>query len=224
MKYLFLTLSFFLPALTFAATFEIAVDEAVGIGTVYVLPEDETLYTAQMALGYDQNILSVSDIKISEGWMSLEREGYSQVTGGYVLKTAGFPGGISEKTPLLTFSLVKSGGGVASLVIEETSKIYDAKGNNLFSGVVVKTLGTPVVQESPLPQEFSISEAQSPVVIPDVVEEVAPIEEVEDLIQLEAAVISIEGELPILELVIVLLILLLGVGTTIVIRLRKKSN
>ncbi|XKT75242.1 MAG: hypothetical protein ACJKSS_00410 [Patescibacteria group bacterium UBA2103] len=225
MRTLLLTALFLLPSTLFAATFEVSLPDIKageeGVGIVYVVPEGKGVYTAQSVISYDQAALSIDNIVFAPSWIPLTQEGYALEEEGYVLKTAGFPGGITQKTELFRFDVTKKNSDVAVLAVESRSKLYGKDGKNLFAGSVIASIAG-YSEEVVLPREFAVSEAASPVFVEEIKQEVAPIEEVEDLIELQAAVITVEGELPVLELTIVLLVLLLGIGIASFVRFRKK--
>ncbi len=200
MKALLLTALLALPFAASAASFELVAENAAV--TVYVLPQEEAVYTAKAVVAFDEKTLSVSDIKIADGWMALSQSGYDSQENGQIIKTAGFPGGITEKTALFSFVATKLTGGASIVAIEGTSFILNANSENVVSRLDTLTLGTPAV--AALPADFTISEAEN------VGEITAPLEEAVEGIALPAAVITVGGELPVVTLVILLLLLLAG--------------
>lgn len=211
MRIFLLSALFLIPALSFAASFSIEAGNIEQGETqtvyVYVLPEGESVYTAQMALSYDQDSLTLSNSAYAAGVLPLTFSEYDSEVDGRIVKTAGFPGGVREKTLLLSFTLAKTAGGTSIMVLEETSKLLDKDGNNILIGGVTKTFGSP--ESSVLPTDFSIAET-SPALTE--VEEIVGAESLitpeQADIDLPAAVISSRGELPWLPMLIVLLIVL----------------
>lgn len=225
MRVLLLSALFLAPVLSFAASFSIEVaaisEGESAVATVYVLPEGETVYTAQAALTYDQDSLAVSNILYADGVLPLAIGEYDSEADGRLVKTGGFPGGVGEKTPLMTFTLSKTAGGVSVLALEGTSQILDKDGNNIFSGTEVQTFGSP---ESPtVPAEFSVSETSPALTEVEEIVGVEPLITPEQAdIDLPAAVITSQGELPLVPLLVVLLILIAAITVYGIVRIGRK--
>jgi len=221
MKYLLLTILFTLPMLASAASFEFAAGDIAkgetGEVTLYVLPEGESVYSAQAVIAFDEKSLGVANVVVSSSLVELSKTGYDTQVNGQIIKTAGFPGGITEKTALLTFSVTKLTEGVGVIAVEGTSSIYNGAGANVATGFDTKTFGT-FTSANTLPAGFTLSEDVStpePVVEEEIV---APIEEVAEKIILPAAVISVEGALPVVPFAILLTVLLIVLAIYFMIR------
>lgn len=213
MKALLLTFLFTLPFVVSAASFELVADNDLAETTqvtLYVTPDEETVYTAKAVVAFDEKTLSVSDIAVANGWIALSQSGYDSQENGQIIKTAGFPGGITEKTALLTFTATKASDGVSIIAIEGTSFVLNAESENVVQSLDVLTLGTP--SAAVLPTEFTLSEAES------TGEVTAPLPEVTDRIALPAAVVTVGAELAVVPAVIGLLVLLAGFAVYFMIR------
>jgi len=221
MKYLLLTILFTLPMLTSAASFEFVAGDIAkgetGEVTLYVLPEGESVYSAQAVIAFDGKSLAVDNIAVSSTLVELSKTGYDTQVNGQIIKTAGFPGGITEKTALLTFSVTKLTDGVGVIAVESASAIYNGAGVNVATSFDTKIFGT-FTPAATLPAGFTLSEDVS-TPEPIVEEEVAaPIEEVTEKITLPAAVISVEGALPVVPFLILLVVLLIVLAIYFMIR------
>lgn len=216
MRFLLLTILFSLPFVTSAAGLEVIVEDTTA--TVYVVPQNETVYTAKAVIAFDETVLSVGNITFAPRWMQLSQEGYDSFVNGQIIKTAGYPKGITQKTALLTFSVTKKTSGLGVITIEGTSELYDANGANIATSFGGATIGSVVERTAALPPAFAISETAS---VEEAQEEelvAAPIEEVTRQETLPAAVITIGGALPVVPLAVTLVILLIGLAIYFMIR------
>ena len=210
------------PFLASAAGLEVIVEDTTA--TVYVVPQqNETVYTAKAVIAFDETALTVQNITFTPKWMPLSQEGYDSFVNGQIIKTAGYPKGITQKTALLTFSVTKKTSGLGVIAIEGTSALYDANGANIATSFGGATLGSVVERTAVLPPSFAISETAS---VEEAVEDeavAAPIEEVTEQETLPAAVITIDGALPVVPLVVVLVIVLIGFAIYFMIRKARRQ-
>jgi hypothetical protein len=232
MKFFLLTLMFTLPLLASAASFEISMDDLsvgqAGLATLYVLPEGQGAYTAQVSVGFDTETLSVDGVTTSGSAIELSKEGYDEMSDGMFMKTVGFPGGVTEKTAMLTFVVTKHAAGVSTVSVLNTSSVYNKEGENIATGFGGKTFGAPVevkkvVAVAPvvLPPAFTISEDVKEVeAVAE--EEETPLVEVTDTVSLPAAVVLIDGPLPVVPLAILLLVVIMMLW--VYLRMKSKRN
>lgn len=230
MRYLLLSILFTLPLLSSAASFtfesgDIAVGSE-GIVTLYVVPEGETVYTAQAVIAFDEAQLSVSNVVVSSELRELSKEGYDGQVNGQITKTAGFPGGVSAKTALLSFTVTRKAGGVGVIAVEGTSTIYNAIGENVARGFGTKVFAAvpkKSVAAASLPPAFSISEDAKEVVISKEKDSVgASLIDEQSKIALPAAVITIESRFPVVPLAILLLVIIMMLW--VYIRIKSRRN
>tara|TARA_B100000745_G_scaffold299235_1_gene249585 strand:- start:315 stop:989 length:675 start_codon:yes stop_codon:yes gene_type:complete len=218
MKAFLLTILFTLPFVAGAASFEFVAGEAAVGESVHVvlnvLPGEEAVYTAKAVVAFDEKTLQVSDIKVADGWMALSQPGYDLVENGQIIKTAGFPGGITQKTPFLTFTATKLTDGPSIVAIEGASFVLNKESVNVVNELDTLTLGALPLASASLPAAFTLSESTQPAT-EDLGEITTPINTAPSL---PAAVISIEGTLPVVPLVITLLVLLAGAAMYFMIR------
>lgn len=219
MRFLIFTLLFVLPYIASAASFELdATTTSISVGesttvTMSVSSDAASVYTAQAILSFDENVLEIENIVFSKGWIPLSQPGHNEEIVGRIIKTAGFPGGVTSKTAFLTFSVRKVSSGVGVISVESTSKIYNKESVNIADVFDTQVFpATAVAPVASLPPAFAIAEVSSEAeeVLPVVEKEEAPIEEVTEKIILPAAVITFGGNVPYIPLFIFLLILLAG--------------
>lgn len=119
--------------------------------TISVDPATSKIYTSKVALSFPADILEVESFTLSSGWQALTQSGYDLVdnNGGNLIKTAGYTGGISNKT---TFGVVKfrvKKVGVAKVSVSSSSSaLYDENSKNVLSGKTISTFTvlSPVVE------------------------------------------------------------------------------
>jgi len=128
---------------------------------VKVDPQGIKNYTAKIQIQYPAELLEVRAFTLGDGWMILSQPGYDLVdnTKGILIKTAGYPGGVSE---LITFSTVlfsakKTGEGI--IKIGGDSVVLDGDNHNVLSVPLAQTLVTitaPVPLEEALPSKETL--------------------------------------------------------------------
>jgi hypothetical protein len=93
-------------------------------------------YTFKSSIDFPSDLLIASDWKWNNNWMPVEQEGYTLVnnTLGKIVKTAGYPSGLSgeEEFGVITFVAKRSGSGVISFD-NDNSFILDEESGNIYS-------------------------------------------------------------------------------------------
>lgn len=111
-------------------------------------PQSVNNYTAKIELNYPTDILEVKSFTLESEWMAITQSGYDLIdnTNGVLIKTAGYPGGISSAKTFgtVSFSAKKAGNGIIKL--GNGGFILDANSQNILSG----TASTPVVITAPV--------------------------------------------------------------------------
>jgi hypothetical protein len=110
---------------------------------VMVDPLGEKIFTAKVVLTYPADLLKVVVFTFDEQWMPLNQTGLNQINNetGRLIKTGGYPAGLSAQTALgtVTFRALKTGEAVVT--VGEDSMVLDSqsannligKGNAVFS-------------------------------------------------------------------------------------------
>jgi len=111
---------------------------------VAVNPQGIKNYTVKVGLEYPADLLEVKSFTFGSDWMALSQAGYDLVdnTNGVLVKTAGFPGGISEPVTfgIVSFSAKKTGEGI--IKIGGDSIVLDGANHNVLSAPLAQTLVT----------------------------------------------------------------------------------
>jgi len=98
----------------------------------------------QGAKNYPADLLEVKSFTLADGWILFSKPGYDLTdnTNGVLIKTAGYPNGVSSSTTFgkVSFLAKKSGSGAITLSNASTSSfVLDANNQNVLAGISVKT-------------------------------------------------------------------------------------
>lgn len=135
-------LAVFAAVPAFAATIKLSPGDAISAEqgetfavTVTIEPQSEENYTADVQLNYPADLLQVASFTLEKNWMALSRPGYDLIdnTNGQLIKTAGYPDGISSPLQFgtVTFLAKKAGSGVISL--GKGSFVLDGNNKNVLA-------------------------------------------------------------------------------------------
>ena len=133
----------FLPAFALATTNVnlSSVKTNVNAGDIFtvnvtVSPSGEIVYTSKVVFNYNSSLLEATSFSFAPIWLPLSQPGYDSMdqTNGVIIKTAGYPSGMtSAKTfGAITFRAKQS--GTATISVAKSTEIYDANNKNIFSG------------------------------------------------------------------------------------------
>jgi len=112
---------------------------------VTVDPAGTPNYTAKVELDYPANLLEVTSFIFTPGWLPLPQPGYDLIdnTEGTLIKTAGYPGGVSSSVTFGTVVLrAKSTGTAVITVVGSSSLVLDAQNQNVINTQPTKTTVT----------------------------------------------------------------------------------
>ncbi len=112
--------------------------------TIGIDPQGVKNYTAKTELRYPADLLEVKSFTLADGWMLFSKPGYDLTdnTNGVLIKTAGYPDGVSSSTTFgkVSFLAKKSGSGAIVLSNASTSSfVLDLNSQNVLSGTSVQT-------------------------------------------------------------------------------------
>ena len=121
--------------------------------TIGVNPQGVKNYTVKTELRFPADLLEVKSFSFANGWMPLSQTGYDLTdnTNGVLLKTAGYPGGLSAATTFgtVSFQAKKSGNGTISL--SGNSMALDANNQNVLSGGAQTAVAVSATVTTPTP-------------------------------------------------------------------------
>ena len=118
-------------------------------------PHGATDYTARLEVSYPNNLLSVASFVQAPNWISISPPGDDSIDNGtgLLIKTAGYPGGMSapEDFGTITFVSKGTGSGTVSLVASpNTSLVMDANAANVLDVSAPASLSF-VITPAPVP-------------------------------------------------------------------------
>jgi len=135
--------------------------------TISVNPQGVANYTEKIELTYPADVLEVRGFNFSGSWMPLSQSGYDLIdnTNGVLLKSAGYPGGLSSSATFGTVSFYAKKTGSAVIKLGGGSLALDANNQNVISGApevsitvsapasVPATPKTPTVETPATPEQ-----------------------------------------------------------------------
>ncbi|OGZ41798.1 MAG: hypothetical protein A3B04_01855 [Candidatus Portnoybacteria bacterium RIFCSPLOWO2_02_FULL_39_11] len=105
--------------------------------TIYVDPQGVKNYTVKMSINFPADLLEARSFNFGSGWMALSQPGYDTMdnVAGSLIKTAGYPGGLSSSAVfgVVSFSAKKTGSGVIKTIA--ASQALDANNQNVLADV-----------------------------------------------------------------------------------------
>jgi len=117
--------------------------------TVTVDPQGTAAYTSSATVNFPANLISVSSFEFAPGWMPLAQTGYDLTDNpnGIVIKTAGYPGGLSNTAVLGTIHFLAKASGNGVIKTTSNSFVYDINSQNTLTGApqINLAVSNPVV-------------------------------------------------------------------------------
>lgn len=109
--------------------------------TIGVNPQGTKNYTAKTELRYPADLLEVKSFTFANGWMALAQPGYDLTdnANGVLIKTAGYPGGVSSAVTFGTVSFLAKKSGNGTITLNSNSFALDANNQNVLAGASVQT-------------------------------------------------------------------------------------
>ena len=103
---------------------------------IAVNPQGASNYTEKIELDYPADLLQVKSFSLGSNWMALSQTGYDLIdnTNGKLIKTAGYPGGISSSATFGTVSFYAKKAGSGTIKLGNGSLALDANNQNVLSG------------------------------------------------------------------------------------------
>jgi len=159
---------------------------------IAVDPQDVKNYTVKVELEYPADLVEVKSFTLGSDWMALSQSGYDLIdnTNGVLVKTAGYPGGLSSAATFGTVSFLAKKAGDGIIKIASDSFVLNEENENVLITPLTETF--VAVASPPLPEEEEIlpegeteegigeeeEEEEEEVISPEEEEVVSPEEEV----------------------------------------------
>ena len=136
---------------------------------VAISPQGVKSYTAKIELDYPADLLEVKSFSFASGWMPLTQSGYDLIdnTNGVLVKTAGYPGGVSSAVTFGTVSFLTKKTGSGSIKLGNGALVLDADNENVLSGSATVAFGitvplAPVEVVQPVKPTPPVTRSQTP--------------------------------------------------------------
>ena len=137
--------------------------------SVAVNPQGTNNFVEKVELKYPADILQVNSFTLGSAWMALTQPGYDLIdnTNGVLIKSAGYPGGLSSATTFGTVSFYAKKAGSGTITIGNNSLAFEVNSQSALSGAPVSfTITAPAVTAPkpavPSPTETPVAPAEQP--------------------------------------------------------------
>ena len=122
--------------------------------SVKIDPQDIKNYTAKIQIQYPAELLEVKSFTFGGGWMMLSQPGYDLIDNakGILIKTGGYPGGLSKPITFGTVSFLAKKPGDGIIKIGGDSIVLDGASHNVFKDTAAQSSLT-ITASLPLPEE-----------------------------------------------------------------------
>ncbi len=143
------------PVCAYAMTAAISLVPSSGtlaVGTtkavnIYVTPESGAVYTAKVTVHFPASLLHVENFTPASGVIALSQPGYDLVdnAGGVIIKTVGFPKGVTSQTLVGTIMFAGAHAGSAQVSVDSGSLALEVDNSNaaLSFGTALFTITAP---------------------------------------------------------------------------------
>lgn len=149
-----------MPLITAAATISLSPTSiSVTPGQTFTIavttnPAGSTLYTVKADVSFDPAIVEVTNFAFASGWMPLTQPGYDAIDNstGKLIKTGGYPGGITGTKLMGTITFKAKAAGTAVVNTTGASLALDQTSSNALSGTQgsVSVTSAPAVVPEPV--------------------------------------------------------------------------
>lgn len=113
---------------------------------VTVNPSGTNNYAEKIELNYPKDVLEVNSFTFANTWIPLTQSGYDINTDGVLIKTAGYPAGISGSTVFGTVAFTAKKAGAGTIKIGASSLAFEASAQTAITSAGASfTIASPVV-------------------------------------------------------------------------------
>jgi len=120
-----------------------------------VNPQGTANYTVKLELQYPADLLEVRLFTLGNSWMPVSQPGYDLIdnTNGVLIKSAGYPGGLSSSATFGTVSFYAKKSGNGTIQATNNSFALDANSQNALSGTAQASVAITKASVAPIPSE-----------------------------------------------------------------------
>lgn len=122
-------------ASTFVVSKEyVNVSEGDIVQVIIYASSSSTDYTFKSSINFSSDVLSFSDWQWEDNWIPLSVDDYDLVdnTSGKIIKTSGYPSGVSGEKEFGIVTFVAKKSGQATISFDDNSFILDENGNDTY--------------------------------------------------------------------------------------------
>ena len=129
---------------------------------VSVNPQNVSNYTEKIELNYPADLIEARSFSFGNSWTPLSQQGYDLIdnTNGVLIKTAGYPGGISSSAIFGTVSFFAKKAGTGAIKLGSNSLAFDVNSQNVLSGMPEISVKIAALAASPVPLEPTVSQPE----------------------------------------------------------------
>jgi hypothetical protein len=152
--------------------------------SVAVDPQGASNYAEKLEVDFPASELEVTSFSLENSWMALTQSGYDSIDNGngVLLKTAGYPGGLSGATQFGTITFYAKTAGSGTIKIGNSSLSFAASSQSAITGngtsvtvSAVKTIAPTKVEQQTIPTVEEQPAVQEPVTAAPAQEIVHPV-------------------------------------------------
>lgn len=120
-----------------------------------VNPQGTANYTVKLELQYPADLLEARSFTLGNSWMPVNQPGYDLIdnTNGLLIKSAGYPGGLSSSATFGTVSFYAKKSGNGTIQTTNNSFALDANSQNALSGTAQASVAITKASVAPVPSE-----------------------------------------------------------------------
>ncbi len=129
---------------------------------VAINPQGVKNYTVKVELEYSADLLEIKTFTLADNWMALSQQGYDLIDNenGLLIKTAGYPGGVSESINFGTILFLAKQAGSGVIKIGDNSFVLDQVNQDVLSStlpqtsvVIASPVSEPESEDETIPEE-----------------------------------------------------------------------
>jgi len=145
---------------------------------VSVNPQEVKNYTVKTEIEFPADLLEIKSFSFGSNWMPLSQSGYDLIdnTNGLLIKTAGYPGGLSSIVTFGTISFSAKKDGTGTISAGNNSFALDATNQNLLSGTPQASVVITALAPTPTPIKTP-STPEEPEILTPAEDDTTPAEE-----------------------------------------------
>jgi predicted nucleic acid-binding Zn-ribbon protein len=182
---------------TLSGTNSAKVGDTVVVSVTYTANATSPIFTSSADITYDAEALSFIDVTFDSSWLAVGKFPYEMSEAGHLVRTAGYPGGLSGSDKFITISFKTKKSGTTSVNLTGGMALGE---NDADMGVAQKSFKINVLGDEPVVQTQAQPQTQptnptSQTIKKEVVKASPVQEKIEKKIEIEKVVLTEEGDI-----------------------------